>query len=441
LTVARSSVKLLPRLRQIAMVGSVETFGVAIGGIAGLLIVNVLPKDQYAAYTFLVACMTLILGVTDLGLAHCCMPIVGQRANERPWVVGVCHQVFRKRWVLLALGLVLVGPYWYYSSQQHGWSGAAYLAGSLLMVSVVLLTLREHYANTVLLILSQIGTLNRIALASHSVRIAFVGAVLLLPVTSWSMVGIVAATAAASFVSVLLYRKAFRTQQVPDADLDAGDSKKVDAEILRIAKPLVLPGVFYQVQGVITVFLVSLFGTSSMLAEVGAFGRLAMVLMVVDRVTNVLLFPAIARAPMGPRLGSIVAQAHLAYFAMGAAVLLTSVVFPQYWILLLGKQYESMTPLVWMVFLASIVMNASGFAFRTLSVRGATAGQTYSIPVTLITQVLYLWLVGVSDLRSVLWFGIATSLANFGYEYALLAARWVEWRKDKPPADDAQPRL
>jgi hypothetical protein len=60
-------VKLLPRLRQIALVGSVETFGVAIGGIAGLLIVNVLPKDQYAAYTFLIACMTLMLGISDLG--------------------------------------------------------------------------------------------------------------------------------------------------------------------------------------------------------------------------------------------------------------------------------------------------------------------------------------------------------------------------------------
>jgi hypothetical protein len=49
--------------------------------------------------------------------------------------------------------------------------------------------------------------------------------------------------------------------------------------------------------------------------------------------------------------------------------------------------------------------------------------------VTLITQVLYLWLVGVSDLRSVLGFGIATSVANFGYQYALLAVRWLQWRR------------
>ena len=49
---------------------------------------------------------------------------------------------------------------------------------------------------------------------------------------------------------------------------------------------------------------------------------------------------------------------------MMALVLLTSICLPQYWILLLGEKYRSMEPLVWMVFLASILQNASGFAFR-----------------------------------------------------------------------------
>ena len=96
-------------------------------------------------------------------------------------------------------------------------------------------------------------------------------------------------------------------------------------QVIRIAKPLVLPAIFYQLQGVVTVFLVSLFGTSNMMAEVGAFGRLAMALMVVDRVTSVLLFPAIARAPNpGARLREIMWRAHLVYLGMMALVLLSA---------------------------------------------------------------------------------------------------------------------
>ncbi|MBU2408368.1 MAG: hypothetical protein KKC79_06925, partial [Gammaproteobacteria bacterium] len=250
-----------------------------------------------------------------------------------------------------------------------------------------------------------------------------------LPITSFTVTGIVAATAAVSFVSVTLYRRAFGAHKIPEADLDEADAKRVDAQVVQIAKPLVLPAIFYQVQGVITVFLVSLFGTANMLAEVGAFGRLSMVLIVVDRVTNVLLFPAIARAAAGARLTTIIWQAHSVYLVTMSLVLLTSYFLPQYWIILLGEQYRSMTPLVWMVFLASILMNASGFAFRTLTVRGATAGQSYSIAVTLATQVAYLWAIGITDLRSVLGFGIATSLANFVYQYGLLTLRWVNWRR------------
>lgn len=411
------------------MVSGVESFGVVIGGIAGLLIVNVLPKDQYAAYTFLVACMTLILGVTDLGLAHCCLPVVGQRNGEQHWVVGACHRVFGKRWLLLVLGLALVVPYWLYTSLLHEWAGWGYWLGSALMVTVVLLTLREHYANTILLILGHIPTLNRIAFTSHSVRITFVGLVLLLPITAFSMTGIVAATAAASFVGVMLYRRAFGTHGVAHAVLDAADAKRVDAQVIQIAKPLVLPAIFYQFQGVAVVFLVSLFGTSNMMAEVGAFARLAMVLTVVDRVTNILLFPVIARAPAGARLRTILLQAHVAYLSMMALMLLTAFWFPHYWIVLLGQQYRDMAPLVWMVFLASILMSASGFAFRTLAVRGATAGQSYSIAVTLVVQAAYLWLFGVADLRAVLGFGIATSVANFGFQYVLLGTRWLQWRR------------
>jgi len=73
--------------------------------------------------------------------------------------------------------------------------------------------------------------------------------------------------------------------------------------VLRIDKPLVLPAIFDHVQGMITVFIVSLFSTANMLAEVDAFDRLAMALGVAGRGRRRPLFPAIARAPAGLRGG------------------------------------------------------------------------------------------------------------------------------------------
>lgn len=422
---------MLSRLRQILMVGGIESLGVVLGGIAGLLIVNVLPKDQYAAYTFLVACMTLVLGITDTGLAHCCLPVVGQRAREVPWVVGACEQVFRKRWWLLFAGFFIVVPYWFYSTRQYGWSGAGYWLASGLIVAVLLVTLREHYSSTVLMILGHISTLNRNAIYTHVVRIGLVCAVLLLPLGAYSLTGIVGATAASALAAMLLGRRALKAHQVHENRLAPAEAKEVDAHIYRIAKPLVLPAVFYQFQGVITVFIVSLFGTADMLAEVGAFGRLSMILMVFDRVAAVLLFPAIARAAEGERLVAMVFKAHLAYLGMMLLVLLSAVFLPQYWMLLLGSQYKDRESLVWMAFLATLLMNSAGFAFRTVAARGYTVRQSFIIPFVLLIQVGYLWLFGADDLRAVLGFNVATCLANFLYQYGMLAAWFAEQTRPK----------
>lgn len=420
---------LLARLRQILMVGGIETLGVVLGGIAGLLIVNVLPKDQYAAYTFLVACMTLMLGITDTGLAHCCLPVVGQRAREVPWVAAACEQVFRKRWYLLFGGFFIVVPYWFYSMQQYGWSGASFWLASAFIVAVLLFTLREHYGNTVLMILSHIGTLNRNAMVTQVVRIALVCIALVLPLGAYQLTGVVGATAASALVAMLLTRRALKAHEVPESRLPPDEAKAVDAQIFKIAKPLVLPAVFYQFQGIITVFIVSLFGTADMLAEVGAFGRLSMILMVFDRVAAVLLFPAIARAAAGERLVAMVAKAHMAYLGMMALVFLSAVLLPQYWMLLLGSQYKDRESLVWMAFLATLLMNSAGFAFRTIAARGYTVRQSFIIPFVLLIQLGYLWLFGADNLRAVLGFNVATCLANFLYQYAMLAGWFAEQKR------------
>ncbi len=421
-----------PRLRQVFTVGSVESLGVIIGGLSGLLIVHMLPKDQYAAYTFLVACITLVLGVTDTGLAHCCLPVVGERADNSSWVMASCARVFQKRWALLVVGFFIVVPYWFYTTRQHGWEGGGYWMASAVILISILLALREHYAGQVLVILGQIPTLNRVGYVTTGVRIVIICAVLAIPIGAYSLSGVLAASAASSIVAVMLYRKAFESGGYVEMPLSPVEAKEVDKKIYKIAKPLVLPAVFYQFQGVITVFIASMFGNPTMLAEVGAFGRLSMALVVFDRIAATVLFPIIARSADGGRLMSVVVKGHLAYLGAMFLVFLTSIWLPQYWILLIGSKYADRESLVWMVFAATLLMNGAGFAFRTVAARGHTERQTLIIPFVLAFQIGYLWLFGISSLRAVLGFGISTCLANFLYQYAMLATWYMRQRRMLP---------
>ena len=414
---------LLSRLRQIVMVGSVESLGVAAAGVTGLLIVNALPKEQYAAYTFLITCMQLMMGIADLGLSNCALPIVGQRNNEKSWVVGVCRQIFHRRWLLLILGVAIVGPYAGYSFWQHQWIEGGYLLAAALMFVALLATLRGHYANGILVILGQISAISRIGFSTALTRFALVGAVLLLPINALTLAGVFLGTVTTELINLARYRRAFRHAGIEDVHLPDENRRQIDKQIIKIAVPLVPSAIFFQIQGVVTIFIVSLFGTTEMLADIGAFGRLAIVLTIVDRMASILLFPVIARAPTGARLISLILRIHFCYlFAMGC-VLLSGWLFPEYWIILLGQKYANLTPYVWMMFLSSILMNAAGFAFLTMSVRGLTTKQAYSVVFVIAVQVLYLSLIGISDFKSVLVFSVMTCMAHFIYQYFLLFLR------------------
>ncbi len=99
-------------------------------------------------------------------------------------------------------------------------------------------------------------------------------------------------------------------------------------EVIRIAKPLMLPAIFYQVQGVVTVFIVSLFGTANMVAEVGAFGRLAMALVVGRPGGEHPAVPGHRPGMTGPRFVRVLAQVHGLYLLAMACTLLDLAVVP-----------------------------------------------------------------------------------------------------------------
>lgn len=429
--------KLIAQLRRVAATTGAETFGVAVAALSGFLIVNVLPKESYAQYTLLVSIMTLTVGLSDMGLTHCYLPIVGERNRDVPWVIGACRRVYEKRWRLLLAAAVFIVPYWFWTMREHGWLQPAYLIGSVAVVCTVMLTMHEQLLRMVSIIFGKVREVNRVGLAANAARLSLVaGALWLLPETV-RLPALFLAAAVASGVGILGYRRLKELSGFTSSALGGSERVSVDSDIRRIVAPLIVPSLFYQCQGVITVVLVSLLGTAVTIAEIGALSRLALVLTIVDRVTGVLLFPRIASAAAGPALRAQVLKVHGAYLLLMLLLLSTAVFLPQYWIALLGGTYREQAHLVWMAFLPAIFMNGSGFAFTTLSARGYTVAQIYSIPLIIGVQAAYLAMLGVNDTRSALWFNIATATVYFVYQYGLLAA-WIVRRAGNAAGDFPQ---
>ena len=202
-------------------------------------------------------------------------------------------------------------------------------------------------------------------------------------------------------------------------------SDRVDRRIKALLRPLMLPMFFAQVQGVITVFLVSLFSVTTSIAEVGALTRPTLIFALIDRVAAVLLFPAIARAPSGPGLRRLIFKTYTIYLAIMLSLFLSSVFFPRAWMLLIGSQYLPQEHLLWLAFLAAVLMYAAGFAFTTLTARGKTTNQVYLIPFVIAVQIGFVSYYGAATTERALALSVVTGVAFFVFQFFLLGLQML----------------
>jgi hypothetical protein len=412
-------------ISRISLTALSETVGVTLGAVSGFLIVHQLPKDTYARYSFIVVCITFLVGLSDIGLSHCYLPLVGDRTGEEAWVLGVCQRLYRLRWRFFMPAMVVVLVYWGFASLEHGWTDGQFLIASILAAASVLLAIREQSLRSLLIVLRQVTRLNRMTVVASIGRLLFVTTVLLLVPAQLALAGLLAATALGSIGALWQLAGMPQVSQFNHATLDPSEAVVIDQRARNILRPLILPMTFYQVQGLITVFLVSLFGLTSSIAEVAALTRPTLVLAILDRVLGVLLFPAIASAARGPTLHRLVLRSQGAYLAVMLMILASSFWRPDLWMILIGRQYLPQQGLLWMAFLSAVLMYSAGFGLSTLTSRGKTSSQVYLIPLVLIVQAVFLATLGINTTRAALLFSISTSATFFFFQYGLLATRWL----------------
>lgn len=405
---------------RIVAVLSVEVLSTLAMGLTGLLIVNQLPKEQYAMYTFLVAASVLLVGITDLGLVYCAMPIVGRRTDDRAWVVAACRRIYQKRWILFALGAPGVSVYAIVTMLRHDWTHWWFLLALGVTAVSAWVQLSLQFTGEVLAITQSIRVLNRASVRLTLSRAALVVVAMLPFWGDLRLALLFVAVVIASALALATHRRHIRGFG-PAAVLEPAQRRAIDRRIVEIVRPLVLPGVYYQLQGFVTVLLATLTGAAAVVADVGALGRLVMLLLIVDRVAGTLLMPRLARAESRGQfdrltLVGIAVYGGLAVLATGSALLL-----PQLWVLVLGGQYASTQGVVWIAVLTGTLTFLSGFLFRALMTQGFSQGQTLSIVVAIGSQLAVLLTVGLESTASVLAVGLANAIGQTVFQLVQLA--------------------
>ena len=374
--------------------------------LTGFLLLRWLTVDNYAqfivAFTF-----QLTLGfLTDLGFSGTIIALVGPRGND-PAVVGSYIRSGRRlRNVMLFCLTPVMAVIYVHIARQHHWTA---LTSSLLFASVVASIYFSgmiSYYGAPLLIRGRLSHYYRHQLTGAIFRILACGALYLTGLLSaWT-------TSWVNALGYLVIGWFYARESRPFAKLPEHPDPKTTRQMVQYVLPNLPSYIFFALQGQIALFLISFFGRTRNIAEVGALGRLGQLFLLLSGFNGTVIEPFMARLSEQRVLRSYLTIALVAT-AICAPICCVGFFDPKLLLLLLGPKYASLRRETGWLILSSCV----GYLAGALWIMAAARRWIYwtttwtTITLTLTTQILFVWRIKVDTTMNAILFGLATSLA------------------------------
>jgi O-antigen/teichoic acid export membrane protein len=401
---------------------SVQVVVQAVGFLAGIILIRNLSVEQYAYFTIANSIQGTYGVLTDVGMTASLTALGGRTFQDRARLGRLLATALGLRRQMAIWVIAVTTPLLLWMLREAGapwWS-------SLLILTALLLGLRFTLDVATLVVVlrlrQEISRLQWLELAGSATRLGLV----LLALSSWldAFMAVLAAAFAGAAQWVLLRRWVAGSYDVA-APPDAGDRRA----LLKMVRSQAPNGVFFCLQGQITVWLISAFGTQRAIAEVGALGRLGALFAVIGAVTTGIVLPRFARYHGRSMLRRRYTQAVAAQLAFGAVVVLGVLAFPREAVWVLGGKYAHLGHDATYVAAAAVLSSLLALMWHMNAYRGWVPPSWVYIPATLGTQVAVIPLLDLSTVRGVILFGLLSTVPAVLIS-AFLAARGL---REEPP--------
>jgi O-antigen/teichoic acid export membrane protein len=376
----------------------------AISTIAGLFLVRLLSVEAYAQFGVATGYQTVFSILMDSGLSASIIPLVGDRVHDRAaigrYVRAASHLRNLIFWTLAPIATVA----FFATVHKYHWSWTVqtallvsilltlYSGGIVSLYSAPLLLfgkLREYYV-------PQIVSGGSRLLAY--ICLDFGGAL-----NAWTAAGLGA-------LNVTMNGKLIRKASLQRFDWPEKDDPAVDRELLRYVLPATPAILFSAFQSQLTLFLVSIFGSTVYIAQVTALGRIGMLFTVLMTFNSIVIEPFIARLDRRRLPRYFVGFIFIAIAACSPFVIV-AFLWPGAYLLILGTKYESIRALMgWYVF-SAYVNFISGLIWIMNRARKWVfwSGSILEVVLLLVVQISFLALVGVRTTQQAVFFSVVCS--------------------------------
>ena len=396
--------RLVDWCRMFAGYAFVQAMAQGLGFIAGIMIVRSLPKDDYAWFMIVNTIGPVMNMLSDTGITSSLSALGGKfwQDDVRLGSLVKTAMILRRRLVVfsfMAVTPVLVWMLW----RNHASSA---LIACLIIITLVgvFFQLNTGVLGVVVNLRQQVGRMQTLVFMGVLPRLALIA---LFAGLGWLNAPLtIAAGTVALAAQFWLLEKWVRPQIDGTAPADPSFRKDILAIVKRQA-PLTI---YFCLQGQIGIWLISIFGNSNRVADLGALGRIGMIFSILVSTTSALVVPRFARCQDPVRLRGLYAG-----ILSGFTVLILLGTLFAWWLpgpllWLLGSQYAKLGSLVWLAVLATGIGSLLGLICSMNVSKGWVPPAVVVMPAEIIAQVIFCLTFNLGSVRGVLLIGVFAPL-------------------------------
>ncbi|MCW3094235.1 MAG: polysaccharide biosynthesis protein [Ferruginibacter sp.] len=405
-TRTQNNERALKWIKLFTITSSAQLFVQAVGLVSGIIVIRLLPTSEYALYTLANTMLGTMTLLADGGISNGVMA-QGARVWQDRQKLGVVLTTGLNLRSKFSIGSLLVStPILLYLLLHHG---ASWITALLIVLSLVV----AFYAALSDTLLEIAPKLNQaiLPIQKNQVnvgvwRLLLTG--LTLFVFPWTFIAILAAGIPRIYGNLKL-----RKISNEFANSTALPDPEIRVEILKVVKR-VLPGaIYYSMSGQITIWLISILGNTSAVAQIGALGRFAAVVTVLSGVVSTLFVPRFARL----KEDSKTLLKYFCYYIgflvlLCVGIVLMFKIFSSQALWILGPEYSALNNQLVLNIIGSCIGLITGLSYLLCASRGWLPNPLWYISLSLISVILGIQIFNVSTLEGVLIFNIFTSLIH-----------------------------
>ncbi len=362
-----------------------QGFITLINVIVGILFIRWLSIEEFAIYALVTIVQTIAATFSDFGIANGVNTLTA-RLSPKESSLRLLTEAWRLRLRFLPFSIFsALGLGWILLS-SHEEIGIRFL--NLLLLSIIcgLIQSKLTIAKSVFNARFQSDTLFRVGIIEAFTRLGFCFLVFFYPYVELAIV----VNLCAICISYLTIQKS-----MPNFSSDSFSSAGIENQLKKFAFPLIPSTIYSLAQVHLGVFILSLIGTTQMIAEISALSRFSQIFSLILVLGPFWIQPFFARISSKNKFFKNLFLLVITMSIIFIVVIFSTYYYPWAWLWFLGDNYQGSDAELQFAIISSIIYLSNTCLYTIVLSRGATYGQSWTIIFGIAMQISFYFINGV----------------------------------------------